>query len=464
MNRARKEHCCPLNAKNLERYFNTADAVLNLRLKKWQWRRLFHHIDRDGDRVIGEDDFVALIDEFGNAGRVVKKRTSLKTTLLSNGIFRRADEGRTGLLDSNRFEMAAKMARADATPDDIRRAWQTYAGHKGYVDAETFAKFVAAPPEEAWQLTTMQVLSDMLAAGTAKMQTAFAATGSITGMLTPNEFRDSMRRVGIALSSNRCGALFNLIDVHSSGAVSFDDIVNWVTGVKPVLKLASYRERVCQLVALHLGSAENFFRWIQKKLKLHQRVLAMNLGSFQRGVELLCKLGMDESYDLLEAVPADMFEAAGGRNGTVSFQDFISYFTLAQCPTVASDLPACVDCIARHKTAIGNRLTKLAPKGTIEWDHFRQEIEISCADDVALGEPTFFPHLRLLADPFRIGVVNFKPLLNRCRWRKDSLSTSSLRRSGRAAAASATLRSPSHKCRPPRPTKIRTAMRPWETM
>ena len=132
-----------------------------------------------------------------------------------------------------------------------------------------------------------------------------------------------MNRLGIALSKRNCDPALR-IDVNCTGGIKMEDVVGWATG-SFVEGPLSDRAHAVELVQLHLGSAENFFVWIQKKLKLKSE-MSIRKEDFARGIEALFKFSpqkqaqatLEQYEEDLRQTVAEMFAKAGGRNGILS--------------------------------------------------------------------------------------------------------------------------------------------------
>jgi Ca2+-binding EF-hand superfamily protein/CRP-like cAMP-binding protein len=447
-NRSMRKSMRPMNSLNFQRYFDGVDAVLALRLKKWEWRELFLFVDKDMDNRIGEQDFVDMLTTFKENGRVVSG-SEHEESLSSADVFRRADKDCDGFLDRTEFEAAAQIVRPGATTAEIERGWTTVGGTKaGRVDLNGFARYIAGPTEDSWQMHTMEKIRDLLKTNRGSLQKVIADIDtSGTGVLSMDEFREAMNRLGLALSRRKCDALHRRIDVNCTGGIKMEDLIGWATG-SFVEGPLSDRTHIIELTKLHLGSAENLFVWIQKKFKLKPE-MAMSHHDFARGVKALYNFSPVkqvqaelERYDNdLEEATREMFAKAGGRNGAVSFSNFLEYFTEAGDETAEASLPPVVAFLSQHRTAIGNVLGKAArskasaSNTAVSWSDFQQLLQrgwggpeggLDWSEDM-------WATARALADPQNTGQVEFKTLLNRCQFRANMVHSRNSRKTGRIA-------------------------------
>ena len=149
-----------------------------------------------------------------------------------------------------------------------------------------------------------------------------------------------------------------------------------------------------------------------------------------------------ERYDTdLEEATREMFAKAGGRNGAVSFSNFLEYFTEAGDETAEASLPPVVAFLSQHRTAIGNVLGKAArskasaSSTAVSWSDFQQLLQrgwggpeggLDWSEDM-------WATARALADPQNTGQVEFKTLLNRCQFRANMVHSRNSRKTGRIA-------------------------------
>ena len=439
-NRSMRRLMRPMDATNFQRYFDGVDAVLALRLKKWEWKKLFHTVDKDMDGTIGERDFCDMLTSFNEKGRVGSDGAH-EVSLSSSEVFRRADSDCDGFLDRQEFEEAARVIRPSATPSEMDRYWRIAGGAAtGRVDVNGFAKVLAAPTEESWQMSTMEDVGYILRTNRGSLKSVFDDIDqSGTGVLSMDEFREAMNRLGLALSRKRCDSLHRRIDVNSTGGIKLEDLIGWASG-SFVEGPLSDRTQVMELTKLHLGSAENLWLWIQKKFKL-QPEMSMNRQNFARGIKALRgflpgkRREEDEAY--LEEALREMFAKAGGRNGIVTFTDFLEYFTPAGETTFEATLPVVVEFLSVHRTGISNVLGKRSRSNAhIRWREFRQVLEEGWGGpegDLKWDEEEW-EACRRLADPSGgVSPIEYKPLLNRCYFRYGLLHSRDSRKSGRIA-------------------------------
>ena len=448
-NRSMRKSMRPMNALNFQRYFDGVDTVLALRLKKWEWRELFHLVDKDMDGRIGEHDFVDMLNAFNESGRVNSGGGEHEESLSSSDVFRRADKDCDGFLDRAEFEAAAKLVHPSATTTEIDRGWALVGGNKaGRVDANEWARYLAGPTEDSWQRTTMEMIGDILRTNRMALQNVVTDIDtSGTGVLSMDEFREAMNRLGLALSRKKCDALHRRIDVNSTGGIKLEDLIGWATG-SFVEGPLSDRAHIIELQKLHLGSAENLFVWIQKKFKLKSD-MSMNHENFAKGVRALYyfspKKQVQSEMERFEAdfdeATREMFAKAGGRNDAVSFASFLEYFTDAGEQTVEMTLPKVIDFLSKHRTAINNvfgktmRAKAMDVGGAISWLDFKQQLVDGWGgpDGGLAWDASDWAFTKELADPLNTGLVEYKTLLNRCHFRSNMVNSRNSRKSGRIA-------------------------------
>lgn len=448
-NRSMRKSMRPMNSLNFQRYFDGVDAVLALRLKKWEWRELFLSVDRDMDGRIGEEDFVNMLKEYHETGRVTNENEH-EEALSSADVFRRADKDCDGFLDHTEFVSAAQMVRPGATLSEIERGWVTVGGRKtGRVDLNGFARYIAEPTEKSWQMHAMEQVRDILKNKRALMRNVFTTIDrSGTGVLSSNEFREAMNRLGLALSKRNCDTLHRRIDVNCSGGITMEDVIGWATG-SFVEGPLSDRAHVIELAQLHLGSAENFFVWIQKKFKLKSEMY-VKAKDFARGIKALYQFSPVkhaqaklERYDTdLEEAICEMFAKAGGRDGVLTFANFLEYYTEEGHRTVETTLPPVVTFLSQHRKEMNNELgkalrskDKLSGSHRVAWLDF-QRLLLATRGESETGvdwNEHFWVDVRKLADPQNTGWVEYKPFLNRCHFRADMVSSRNSRKTGRLA-------------------------------
>lgn len=108
MERAQMLSLRPMNWVNFQRFFSDIDAVLQLRLRPFEWKELFHAIDEDDDGVINDKDFCKTFrcgfENFGT-GRVTPVHGKQVINLSSAEVFRRADKLASGFLTYNEFKV-----------------------------------------------------------------------------------------------------------------------------------------------------------------------------------------------------------------------------------------------------------------------------------------------------------------------------------------------------------------------
>ena len=447
-NRSMRKSMRPMNALNFQRYFDGVDAVLALRLKKWEWRELFHLVDKDMDGRIGEHDFVDMLNAFNENGRANTGGNEHEESLSSADVFRRADKDCDGFLDRTEFTGAAQMVHPSATTMEIDRGWALVGGNKtGRVDLNGFARYLAGPTEESWQRNAMEMIGDILRTNRMALQNVVTDinTSGTAGVLSTDEFREAMNRLGLALSRKKCDALHRRIDVNSTGGIKLEDLIGWATG-SFVEGPLSDRTHIIELQKLHLGSAENLFVWIQKKFKLKSE-MSMNHENFAKGVKALYQFSpkkqVQSELEMFEAdfneATREMFAKAGGRNDAVSFVHFLEYFTDAGEQTVETSLPKVIGFLSKQRTALNNVFGKTArakaSDKSISWPDFKQLLLVGWGgpEGDLVWSDAEWTFAKELADPLNTGHVEYKTLLNRCHFRSNMVNSRNSRKSGRIA-------------------------------
>jgi|EP01047_Picozoa_sp_COSAG01_P048315 Ca2+-binding EF-hand superfamily protein len=105
MDRAATLSLRPMNWVNFPRMFADIDEVLQLRLRPFEWKQLFHICDTDDDGIINCTDFRKTFDNFEHCGRVTPVHGARTVNLSSAEVFRRADTACDGFLDYEDFKV-----------------------------------------------------------------------------------------------------------------------------------------------------------------------------------------------------------------------------------------------------------------------------------------------------------------------------------------------------------------------
>eukprot|EP01052_Picozoa_sp_SAG31_P036523 SAG31_NODE_4574_length_3124_cov_3.152397_3_plen_304_part_00 len=291
---------------------------------------------------------------------------------------------------------------------------------------------------QSWRLQILEDLAQLWKTKRRQVQEVFADSGrNGNGIFTPSELHAVLKKLGLVLSTAKAHELHSVIDKNQSGGVSMDDVIAWVHGAPHDGNMQSFRDAIVRLVQLHLGSAENAFLYIQKKVGVNG--LRLTAAQFEAGLRCLLNWDRDAEHWRAEDLPLH-FSKAGGRDDLLSYQNFLKYFNPPGAPTFEKGpLPRSVEFLASNKLEISNRLSKESGGASfVSLATFRNVL----AKGFGGGPVTKlvlnvedWEHLVSIADPLGEGRVVYKPFLNRCRLRLDSIKNCNFRRTGRIARA-----------------------------
>eukprot|EP01050_Picozoa_sp_SAG11_P015906 SAG11_NODE_2111_length_3809_cov_11.810322_2_plen_313_part_00 len=104
-NNSMRRALTPMHYRNFQLYFDKNDDILNLRLRGFEWKKLFHKIDDD------DEDFLKLITQYMATGRVEGRGDVQETALSSAEVFRRVDVNGDGFLEWHEFVEAMTLMR-----------------------------------------------------------------------------------------------------------------------------------------------------------------------------------------------------------------------------------------------------------------------------------------------------------------------------------------------------------------
>jgi calmodulin len=173
--RAHRLSLNPVNWRNFGRLFADIDEVLKLGLRPFQWKLLFHVVDKDEDGFFGKDDFLETFGSFHSNGRVTPMGKASQVRLSSADVFRRADKNGDGFLDLEDFKTALLLTRPQSTPAEIKVFWEHVdVGKQGRVDIETFCKRMASTPSQLnWEESVVENLIHIVSAKREALMRAF---------------------------------------------------------------------------------------------------------------------------------------------------------------------------------------------------------------------------------------------------------------------------------------------------
>eukprot|EP01052_Picozoa_sp_SAG31_P036522 SAG31_NODE_4574_length_3124_cov_3.152397_2_plen_255_part_00 len=118
-NQSMKRSLTPMHFRNFKRFFDTHDEILGLRLRGFEWKKLFHIVDDDDDLVIGKSDVLKLVTQYMETGRI-QNDGAHQGSLSSSDVFRRVDVNGDGFLEWHEFVQAMELMRPNLTEADIR--------------------------------------------------------------------------------------------------------------------------------------------------------------------------------------------------------------------------------------------------------------------------------------------------------------------------------------------------------
>ena len=222
MERAQQLSLRPMNWHNFQRYFSDIDEVLQLRLRPFEWKELFHAIDKDDDGVLNRQDFVSSFQGFTATGRITPVHGAKKVTLSSAEVFRRADKHCDGFLDFHDFKVALRLIRPQTQEDEYKLYWDHVDREKqGRVDIEQFCQRMAVqPPALDWEGVLIEDMLMLLDAKRESLVRVFqdldSADADDNKVIRKHEFRECMKRLGLGLSNHKADLLFDRIDAVSN--------------------------------------------------------------------------------------------------------------------------------------------------------------------------------------------------------------------------------------------------------
>lgn len=289
MERAAELSLRPMNWSNFERFFSEIDEVLELKLRPYEWKQLFHVVDMDQDGVIGEDDFVSTFSTFVTSGRVTPVNGSANVKLSSAEVFRRADSDASGFLDWRKFQVAIKLIRPQSDPAEVALWWKHVdRAQRGRVNIEEFCSRMADRPQQLDSETSaVEEIAKILKTKRDALNRVFDLEGG--HILSRAEFKESLKRLGLGISSKLVDQIFDRVDVANDGAIDVKEFIAFINGGSPT-SAPSALENLKQKIHLHMGSAEVLYLWILKKNKLNSATRAISDVQFAAGMRALIAL------------------------------------------------------------------------------------------------------------------------------------------------------------------------------
>ena len=158
---------------------------------------------------------------------------------------------------------------------------------RGRVNLEDFCSRMADRPQElAWETNCVEELAEILRTKRDALKRVFNLEGQI---LSRGEFRESLIRLGLGISSKQAGDIFDRVDVESDGAIDVKEFIAFVNGTCGATQPSILNDLIKKM-RLHMGSAEGFYLWILKKCKLDPHTRAISDVHFATGVRELVAL------------------------------------------------------------------------------------------------------------------------------------------------------------------------------
>jgi Ca2+-binding EF-hand superfamily protein/CRP-like cAMP-binding protein len=400
MERAAELSLRPMNWANFEHFFEDIDEVLELKLRAFEWKHLFHSIDLDDDGVIGEDDFVGTFRSFVTSGRVTPVSGNASVKLSSAEVFRRADSDATGFLDWEKFKIAIKLVRPQADATEMDTWWKHVDREKrGRVAMSEFCGRMASRPQQLdWEAITVEEIAQILETKRDALKRVFDLEGG--HILSRAEFRESLVRLGLGISNRQADLIFDRVDVAKDGAVDVKEFIAFVNGASTT-KPPSILNDVKALIQMHMGSAEVFYLWILKKCKLEPQTRAISDAQFATGLRALVSLCPDPPRAIDDKEMPDLFRRCGGRNRLVKMEKFLHFFASEAGP-FEMKLPVLVERIAVQKIPFIGALIKRSQDGkTVPTTLFKAILAQGFLASDATEKD--WENLTYIADPFRYG-------------------------------------------------------------